>query len=170
MIKYWLMKSEPSVYSIDNLKQDGFTLWDGVRNYQARNYMRDEMEVGDLALFYHSNVAPPGVAGICRICKTGLFDLTALDPASPYYDKRATLKNPIWATVEVEYVEKFPYFVSLMDLKDSLILQEIVLLNKGSRLSIIPIKHEQFDAIRALGHSPHEPPAFLPPNFEEHLF
>ncbi|EFB42775.1 hypothetical protein pah_c002o007 [Parachlamydia acanthamoebae str. Hall's coccus] len=164
------MKSEPSVYSIDDLKQDGFTLWDGVRNYQARNYMRDEMEVGDLALFYHSNVAPPGVAGICRICKTGIYDLTALDSESPYYDKRSTQKSPIWATVEVEYVEKFPYFVSLADLKDSPMFKGLELLNKGSRLSIIPIEYEHFDAIRALGHSPHETPVYIPPNFKEYYF
>lgn len=152
MTRYWLMKSEPTVYSIDDLQHDGFTLWDGVRNYQARNYMRDEMEVGDLALFYHSNAFPSGVAGICRICKTGLPDLTAIDPKSPHYDKRSTKAKPIWSTVEVEYVEKFPYFVPLYELRESSNFEGLMLLEKGSRLSIIPVTYKHFEAIRTLGH------------------
>jgi len=158
MTRYWLMKSEPTSYSIDDLKHDGFTLWDGVRNYQARNYMRDEMAVGDLALFYHSNAFPSGVAGICRICKVGIPDLTALDPNSPYYDKRATKAKPIWCTVEVEYVEKFPYFVPLYEIRESSEFDGLVLLEKGSRLSIIPVENTHFEGIRDLGH--HSSPSY----------
>lgn len=151
-IQYWLMKSEPSVFSIDDLKQDGFSEWEGVRNFQARNFMRDDMREGDLALFYHSNANPSGVAGICRICRESHPDLTALDKDSPYYDPKASQDKPIWMMVEVEFVEKFSHFVSLADLRKHSQLKELKILEKGSRLSITPVEKKHFDLILSLGH------------------
>lgn len=148
---YWLMKSEPETYSIDDLLRDKASPWEGVRNYQARNYMRDQMKIGDLALFYHSNASPPGVAGICCISKTGLPDSTALDSKSPYFDPKSTLENPIWMMVEVKFVEKFPHFVSLEELKGTNRLQDMLVLKKGMRLSVMPVEKEHFTFIRNLG-------------------
>lgn len=151
MVKYWMMKSEPSVYSIDDLKRDGFSSWEGVRNFQARNMMRDEMKNGDLALFYHSNANPPGVAGVCRICRESHPDLAAQNPKSPYFDPKSSSKNPIWFMVEVEYVEKFPSFVSLKQLRNTPELKDLKVLQKGSRLSILPVEHKHFEIIYAMG-------------------
>lgn len=149
-MRYWLVKSEPSVFSIEDLQKDGFTNWDGVRNYQARNYLRDEMKVGDLALFYHSNAKPPGIAGVCRIIGEGSLDKTAYDPESPHYDPD-TSKKPTWFSVEMEFVEKFPHFVPLAALKRNDKLEGMKILQKGSRLSITPVSHEHFEIIRAMG-------------------
>jgi len=149
--QYWLIKSEPSVFSIDDLQQDGFSEWDGVRNYQARNYMRDNMKEGDLVLFYHSNGSPSGVAGICRICQKAHPDFTAWDKKSLYYDPKATPSNPIWMMVEVEFVEKFSHFVSLAELKKYSELQGLKILQKRSRLSITPVDKKDFEFIRSLG-------------------
>ena len=151
-MKYWLMKCEPSVYSIDHLKNDGFSVWEGVRNYQARNFMRDEMKVGDLALFYHSNATPSGVAGICRVCKEAIPDYTAWDPKSQYFDARASVEKPIWMMVEVEFVEKFPRFVPLPEIRKTAGLDDMELLKTGSRLSIQPVTHKHFEIIKKLGH------------------
>ena len=156
MIKHWLMKSEPSAYSIDDLKKDGFTSWDGVRNYQVRNMMRDDMHVGDLAFFYHSNAKPSGIAGICRICKTAYPDPTAWDPKSHYFDPKSSPENPRWVMVEVEFVEKFPNFISLEELHENKALKDLPILRKGSRLSIVPVQNEQFEVIRKLGHAKHD--------------
>ena len=112
-MKHWLMKSEPYVYSYDDLVKDGRTLWDGVRNYQARNFMRDTMEVGDQVLFYHSNVKPPGVAGICEVASEPYPDPTQFDPASKYHDPKSDPDNPRWMLVDVTPVELLPRFVSL---------------------------------------------------------
>lgn len=150
-MKYWLMKSEPTSYSIDQLRRDGSTAWEGVRNFQARNYMRDEMKVDDLALFYHSNVNPPGVAGIARISKIHVPDYTALDPKSLYYDPKATKEDPIWIMVQVEFVEKFSHFVTLEEIKHNPRLKDMLILRKGSRLSITPIEAQEFRIIRDLG-------------------
>jgi predicted RNA-binding protein with PUA-like domain len=151
-IRYWLIKSEPTTFSIDDLQKDGFTDWEGVRNYQVRNMMRDEMKVGDLALFYHSNAKPPGVAGICRICETGKPDPTQWDSDSDYFDKRVKVGKPTWVMVEVEFVEKFPHFVPLEELKSHPELKAMSLLRKGNRLSITPIAKEEFEFICALAH------------------
>lgn len=149
-VQYWLMKSEPSTFSIDDLQRDGFTQWEGVRNFQVRNIMRDEMKPGDLALFYHSNAKPRGVAGICRVCDVAKPDPTQWEPASKYYDKRAKAGKPIWFMAEVEFVEKFPQLITLADLKAVPALKELVILRKGSRLSITPLTHDQFKTICAL--------------------
>ena len=151
-MKVWLMKSEPSTYSIDDLQKQQTTTWEGVRNYQARNYMRDEMKVGDLALFYHSNANPSGVVGICRICKTHLADHTAWDPTSEYFDPKSSPENPRWIMVEVEFIEKFDQIISLEKLKCYPELKDLRLLQKGSRLSILPLLQKDFDFIRKLSH------------------
>lgn len=150
-MSYWLFKSEPDIYSIDDLQKAGFASWDGVRNYQARNFLRDQIKYGDLVLFYHSNATPPGVAGICRVCREAFPDLTALDPHSPYYDSRATAKKPIWCMVEVEFVEKFPTYVTRAMLKSEPQLADMVILQKGSRLSITPLTESEFEIIRGIG-------------------
>jgi len=137
-MRYWLMKSEPEAYSIDDLERDGYEIWDGVRNYQARNYLR-AMEPGDLAFFYHSNAKPPGVVGLMRIAKSGVIDPTQFDPESRYYDPKSTPENPRWQTVEVEFVEKFPRMVPLTELRERFTAEELPLLKRGFRLSVMPV-------------------------------
>ncbi|MCB1136921.1 MAG: EVE domain-containing protein, partial [Chlamydiia bacterium] len=129
-MRYWLMKSEPDTYSIDDLKRDCVGHWDGVRNYQARNYMRDQMHIGDLILFYHSNAKPPGVVGIAKVCKEAYPDHTAQDPNSKYFDSKASDEDPRWMMVDIEYVTKFPRIVSLDEMRDLPSLAEMVLLKK----------------------------------------
>lgn len=145
--RYWLMKSEPDSFSIEDLERKKTTSWDGVRNYQARNLMRDEMKVGDLVLFYHSNTKPPGVAGIARVCKNAHPDLTALDPQSDYYDPKATPENPIWMMVDVEFVERFPEVVSLDELKANEKLEGMMVTRRGMRLSVQPVDKPHFDEV-----------------------
>ena len=151
MPKYWLLKSEPNVYSIDDLQRDGFATWDGVRNYQARNFMRDEMQLGDLALFYHSNSDPSGCVGICRICKINLPDITAWDPSSDHYDPRASKEKPIWSAVEVEFVKKFAKTLPLSGIKKLPEFREHPLLKKNVRLSIMPLNEAQYYALSQFG-------------------
>lgn len=150
-MNYWLFKSEPKYYSIDDLEQDSSTEWDGVRNYQARNFMRDQMKVGDLGLFYHSNAKPPGVVGICRVCREAHADHTAWDPEEDHYDPKASEENPIWQMVDVEFVEKFPQIISLDALKKPEELEGLMVTQKGSRLSIQPVSGDHFKFIRRLG-------------------
>ena len=141
--KYWLMKSEPESYSIDDLQRDGSEPWDGVRNYQARNFMRD-MKVGDLALFYHSNAKPPGVAGVCRISKEAYPDPTQFDRKSRYYDPKSTKESPRWSLVDVSFVEKFDEEISLHVLKDTPQLDGMRVTQKGARLSVQPVDKKHF--------------------------
>jgi predicted RNA-binding protein with PUA-like domain len=145
--RYWLMKTEPSTYSIDDLAREKRTCWDGVRNYQARNLMRDEMRVGDLILFYHSNAKPPGVVGLARVCRESYPDHTAWDPESEYYDSRATPDNPVWLMVDVEFVERFPEPISLERLKENSSLDGMLVIKKGQRLSIQPVIAEHFEVV-----------------------
>lgn len=146
---YWLLKSEPEAYSIDDLKADPkhHEPWDGVRNYQARNMMRDEMKKGDLAFFYHSNCKPPGIVGIMKIVKEGYPDKTALDPKSKYYDPKHTADSPRWYHVDVQYQKKFKNIISLETLKQNPALKNMPLLRKGNRLSVMPVGKKEWDAI-----------------------
>ena len=144
-MKYWLMKSEPESYSINDLERDKITGWEGVRNYQARNFMRDEMTVGDLALFYHSNAKPPGVAGVCEVTKTGVADYTSWDPKSKYYDPKTDPDDPRWIMVEVKFVKKFPEVIPLSEIRNIPALKEMKILQKGSRLSITPLLKKEFE-------------------------
>lgn len=146
-MNYWLMKSEPDVFSIDDLKKKKKSGWDGVRNYQARNFMRDEMKIGDLVLFYHSSCEIPGIAGIARVCKESYPDPTQFDNKSEYFDEKATSANPRWFMVEVEYVSNAKNFLPLSELKHIKGLETLPLLQKGSRLSINPISSKQFEII-----------------------
>ena len=149
--QYWLMKSEPEAYSIDDLKKDKRTFWHGVRNYQARNFMRDTMQLGDMVLFYHSNASPSGVAGIATIVKTGHPDVTALDKKSDYYDPKSTKENPIWYLVDIGFVSKFENFVSLEEIKRTPGLENMMVIKKGARLSVQPVTKKEFEIISKLG-------------------
>ena len=149
-MNYWLMKSEPDVFSIDDLKKKKKSGWDGVRNYQARNYMRDDMKLGDLVLFYHSSCEIPGVAGLAKVSKTSHPDPSQFDSKSEYYDPKATKEAPRWFMVEVEFVEKFSHVVTLSTLKDTKGLDKMPLVQKGSRLSINPVSASEFKIIQGL--------------------
>lgn len=144
--RHWLLKSEPDAFSLADLERAGRTSWDGVRNYMARNFM-NEMKVGDLCLFYHSNASPPGVAGLCRVVRTAYPDPTARDPKSPYHDPRASEDNPIWTMVDVEFMERFPREVGLPELKAEPALEGMEVVRKGSRLSVQPVTPEHFARI-----------------------
>ena len=148
---YWLMKSEPTSYSIDALQKDKTTFWNGVRNYQARNFMRDQMKVGDEVLFYHSNAEPPGVAGTARVIKSGYQDHTELDPKSRYFDPKASLEQPIWFMVDITFVKKFENFVELDLLKTAPGLEKMMVLKRGSRLSVQPVSAKEFEIVKKLG-------------------
>ena len=141
--RYWLMKSEPDVYSIDHLAKEKQDHWDGIRNYQARNHMRD-MAVGDMVLFYHSNADPPGVAGVCKVCKTAYPDHTQFDKRSKYFDAKSKKDDPRWWMVDVEFVEKLPEYVPLATLRDDPALAEMLVIRKGMRLSVQPVDKDHF--------------------------
>jgi predicted RNA-binding protein with PUA-like domain len=147
---YWLIKSEPEVFSIQDLKRKKKTGWDGVRNYQARNYMRDGMKVGDLALFYHSNAEPSGIAGVARICREAHPDPTQFEKDSDYYDPKSKREKPTWEMVEVEFVEAFPRVISLAELKGDKNLAALPLVQKGTRLSVMPVGEKEWHAILTL--------------------
>lgn len=143
-MKYWLMKSEPSTYSIENLEKDKTTMWEGVRNYQARNFMRDDMKIGDMILFYHSNANPSGIAGIAEVCSKAYPDPTQFDPKSKYFDSKSKKENPIWFLVDIKFKQKFRKLIPLETLKQEKQLKDMVLTQKGSRLSVQPVKEKEF--------------------------
>lgn len=149
MAKYWLVKSEPNTYSIDDLKRDRKTSWEGVRNYQARNLMK-EMKKGDLALFYHSNANPPGVAGVARIVREAYPDDYQFKKGNKYYDEKATRDNPRWFMVDVGFVEKLARLVPLDELKTAKGLEDMVV-TKRSRLSVQPATKKEFGVVVKLG-------------------
>jgi predicted RNA-binding protein with PUA-like domain len=140
-MNYWLIKSEPTVYSIVDLERDRETIWDGVRNYQARNFLRS-MQPGDLAFFYHSNANPPGIVGLARITKSAIIDPTQFDPTSQYYDPKSSQENPRWTTVIVEFVEAFPEIISLDTLRQKFSPDEFGVVRQGNRLSVMPVSEE----------------------------
>lgn len=149
---YWLLKTEPDTFSMDDLMRSPqqSTLWEGVRNYQARNFMRDDMRVSDLAFFYHSSCKVPGIIGTVTITKIGLPDLTACDPQSPYFDPKATLDNPRWWTVQVQFHTRFATPITLHDMKQQPALADMPLLQRGNRLSILPITSSQWKNVMEL--------------------
>ncbi len=149
-INYWLMKSEPSVYSITDLQQQGETIWDGIRNYQARNFLK-QMQIGDLAFFYHSNAEPPGIFGLMRIVETGIADPTQFDVNSKYYDQKSTPESPRWQTVKVEFVEVFNHPLSLSTLKAKFSDDELLVVKKGNRLSVTPVMESVGSRILEIG-------------------
>ena len=145
-MKYWLVKTEPHVYSIDDLKHDKKTEWTGVRNYQARNFLQ-EMELGDIVLVYHSNAEPPGVIGISKVSRTAEPDPTQFDSKSEYHEPKATQEAPRWFCPQLAFVKKFGRLVSLNELRENRALAGLRLLERGSRLSVIPISEKHFEAI-----------------------
>jgi predicted RNA-binding protein with PUA-like domain len=149
--QYWLIKSEPTAYSIDDLKRDKSTLWEGVRNYQARNFMMKEMKVGDEALFYHSSAEPPAAVGIAEVSGPAEPDPTQFDANDSHYDPKSTPANPNWYCVRVKFKQKFARQVSLTELRAQKDLQNMVLLRKGSRLSIQPVTEKEFRVVSKLG-------------------
>lgn len=155
-MSFWLMKSEPNTYSIDMLarakNQTGF--WDGIRNYQARNFIRDDMQENDLAFFYHSSCEVPGIVGIMQIIHAPRPDETAFDPKSEYFDLKSDPKHPRWFGVDVKLVEKFTQILTLSELKQQPALAEMQLLKRGNRLSILPITAKQWQVIMNCNHSP----------------
>ena len=146
----WLMKTEPEVFGIDDLAERGREPWNGVRNYQARNHMM-AMAVGDRVLFYHSSCDPPGVAGLARVSRPAHPDPTQFDRTSEYHDPKSTPEAPRWFMVEVEFVEKFPTFVPLPELRETPGLDDMLLLRRGMRLSVQPVTKKQFELIVKLG-------------------
>lgn len=149
--RIWLLKTEPDSYSIDDLARDGQTTWEGVRNYQARNWMRDGMRLGDRVLVYHSNAEPPGVAGVARICREAYPDPTQFDSTSKYYDEGSKAEDPRWLRVDVAFEQKLPRFVSLEALKAHPGLVGLEVTRKGSRLSVTPVSPEHAEIILRLG-------------------
>lgn len=142
--RYWLMKSEPDVYGLDALERDGTTLWDGVRNYQARNFMRDDMQVGDLILYYHSNTKPPGVVGLAKVASEPYPDPTQFDVDSKYFDSKATEEKPRWILIDVGYLGRFERTVTLQEMKEHDDLDGMLVTRKGQRLSIQPVEPHHF--------------------------
>jgi predicted RNA-binding protein with PUA-like domain len=147
---HWLMKSEPEVFSIDDLARERETVWEGVRNYQARNWMRDEMREGELVLYYHSNAEPSGVAGVAKVTRTRVIDPTQFDPKSEYFDAKSTKAAPRWHTVSVGFVERFAAVLPLEVLKQQKALAGMPLLQKGQRLSVQQVTPAQFAEVLKL--------------------
>lgn len=150
-MNYWLMKSEPDVFGIDHLKAmpDKTEHWDGVRNYQARNMMRDDMKKGDLVFFYHSNCKEPGIVGIMQVVKEGYPDFTSCNPESKYFDPKSTDEKPRWFMVDVKFKRKLKRTITLNELKELPGLEEMPLLRRGNRLSIMPVSKQEWELILA---------------------
>jgi predicted RNA-binding protein with PUA-like domain len=149
--RYWLMKCEPAAYTIDDLERDGATSWEGVRNYQARNFMRDQMQVGDDVLFYASNAEPSGVTGLARISRAGYPDQFSWKKGHKYFDAASTPDKPLWYMVDIEFVENFHGTLPLEILKHTKGLEQMKVVQKGSRLSVQPVTKAEFDIVVKLG-------------------
>ena len=151
--KYWLMKSEPHVFSLADLKNSPYstTYWDGVRNYQARNFMRDQMKKGDLVLYYHSNCDQPGVVGIAAVTKEAYPDHTSWDPDSNYFDPKSTKEDPRWFMVDITWKRAFKRLVSLQEMKETPKLAEMRVVQRGQRLSVQPVEKRHFDLVVKMG-------------------
>ena len=151
-MKYWLMKSEPEEFSIDDLKNrpQKTEPWDGVRNYQARNFIRDEMKKGDLAFFYNSNCNEPGIVGLMEVCKEGYPDPTAFDKKDRHFDPKSDPDNPRWYLVNVKFKRKLKRVISLGELREKKPLQKMQLLQRGNRLSVMPLTKKEWDYILSL--------------------
>ncbi len=148
-MKYWLFKSEPEQFSIDDLRDSPRQTehWDGIRNYQSRNTIRDDIKQGDMVLFYHSNANPPGVAGTAKVVREAYPDHTAWDPKSDYYDKKSNKDDPTWFMVDVKFEEKFDALLTLPDMRELPGLADMMVVRKGMRLSIQPVTRKEFDTV-----------------------
>ena len=149
--RYWLMKCEPSACTIEDLERDGTTSWEGVRNFQARNFLRDEMSIGDGVLFYASNADPSGVTGLATITREGYPDAFAWKKGHKYFDPKSRKDDPVWFMVDIGFVEKFTEIVSLADLKSNPALRDMMVTKKGSRLSVQPVAKAEFDEVAKMG-------------------
>jgi len=147
---YWLMKSEPNDYSIDDMMRDGRDMWEGIRNYQARNMMRDDMKIGDEVFFYHSNCKQPGIVGIVRVATAPYPDPTQFDRKSKYYDAKSLKDAPRWQLVDVEFVRKLSRNITLSEIKAEKSLADMILTRKGNRLSIMPVDDRHWKKILSL--------------------
>ena len=150
---FWLFKTEPHKFSLDDLENSPSqtTTWDGIRNYQARNYLRDAVKLDDRILFYHSSCEVPGVVGVAEVVKEAYPDHTSWDPTSDYYDPKSSPENPRWLMVDVQFRERFPKIVTLQDLKAKPSLSDMLVVKKGQRLSIQPVDEKHFEAVLRLG-------------------
>ncbi|WP_299430995.1 EVE domain-containing protein [uncultured Meiothermus sp.] len=148
-MNYWLLKSEPDVFGIDHLKKQKTSIWDGVRNYQARNFLK-AMHVGDLAFFYHSSTKPTGIVGLCKVVETSIADPSQFDPQSPYHDPTSSKDNPRWWTVRVGFVEKYKQVLTLELLREKFDPDELIVLRRGNRLSVMPVAPSVAEKIKRL--------------------
>lgn len=149
-MNYWLIKSEPDEFSIDNLKAVGKEPWTGVRNYQARNHMRDGMKLGDVALFYHSSTTPPGIIGLAEVASAPYADPTQFDSTSDYFDPKSSLSTPRWIVVDIAYKETFKRLIPLEELRQDPALQNMLVIKQGMRLSVQPVSKADFEHICTL--------------------
>lgn len=152
-MNYWLIKSEPDAFSIDDLEAcpNGTEHWDGIRNYQARNFMRDDMQIGDQVLFYHSNCKPPGVVGLCEVVSEAYPDHTAFDPNEKYFDAKSDPDNPRWLMVDMRFVRKLKRMITLEEIKQHADrLEDFALVRRGNRLSVMPVSRDHFEFILSL--------------------
>ncbi|NVO00650.1 MAG: EVE domain-containing protein [Geobacteraceae bacterium] len=151
-MNYWLFKTEPGCFSFDDLKSrvDMTEHWDGVRNFQARNFLRDSVKIGDHVLFYHSNIPQPAIVGIAEVVREGYADFTARDPENEHFDPKASTENPVWYMVDVRYLQELPKEVTLEAIKGNPLLANMPLVNR-SRLSIQPVKSDEWRMIMAMG-------------------
>jgi len=145
--QFWLLKSEPTTYSIDDLRRDGTTYWSGVRNFQARNFMRDQMRVGDGILFYHSNIPPIGISGFAEVSRSGYPDFTAWDPSDGHYDPKSRPDDPVWFMVDIRYVRHGREVITLAQIKAHPALQKMGVVQRGTRLSVQPVHYNEWDVI-----------------------
>lgn len=149
-VAYWLLKSEPDCYGIDDLQREGKGMWEGCRNYTVRNFLRDKMQEGDLGFFYHSNATPTGIVGALRIVGSGYPDPTQFDPTSDYFDPKSTQDKPRWWTRDVEFVSKFGRVVTLKELKETPGLENMAVTKKGQMLSITPVTEAEWAIVMRL--------------------
>ena len=149
VMAYWLMKSEPDVYGIQHLQQEGTTLWDGIRNYQARNFMRT-MQPGDRAFFYHSNAKPPGIVGLMEVIETGITDPSQFDPNNKYFDPKSKPEAPRWDCARLRYLGTFAELLSLDDLRQHFSAEELPVVRQGNRLSILPVPEASAERLLSL--------------------
>ncbi len=148
------MKSEPDAYSIDDLERDGVNMWEGCRNYTVRNFFRDQFQPGDLAFFYHSNLAPTGIVGVMEIVRGGYPDPTQFDPTSEYYDPKAPPDGSRWMVVDVKFVKKFPRVISLAEIKATPELAAMLVVQRGQRLSVMPVTEDEWRKVEKLAEAP----------------
>jgi predicted RNA-binding protein with PUA-like domain len=149
--RYWLMKCEPEAYTIDDLERDGTATWEGVRNFQARNFLRDDLKAGDPVLFYASNAEPSGVTGLAEVSRAGYLDPYAFQDGHKYFDPKSDPENPTWYMVDIRFVEKFPGIVPLAVLKETRGLDRMMVTQKGSRLSVQPVTKKELEIVTKLG-------------------